>query len=88
MLLDRKMSRRARLSAHRCRLDGYIDQNPGLDAGQLYEVTANTLVKKEVSYDFFVMAFDFLFLLGRVSIDEKGRGYMFIKSLRIRKDNN
>lgn len=65
------MSRRAR-SITSLPLDGYIDQNPGLDAGQLYEVTANTLVKKEVSYDFFVMALDFLFLLGRVSIDEKG----------------
>lgn len=72
LLLDRNNEPTSMVYYIAAALDGYIDQNPGLDAGQLYEVTANTLVKKEVSYDFFVMALDFLFLLGRVSIDEKG----------------
>ena len=71
LLLDRNNEPTSTVYYIAAALDGY-DQNPGLDAGQLYEVTANTLVKKEVSYDFFVMALDFLFLLGRVSIDEKG----------------
>ena len=64
LLLDRNNEPMSTVYYIAAALDGYIDQNPGLDAGQLYEVTANTLVKKEVSYDFFVMALDFLFLLG------------------------
>ena len=72
LLLDRNNEPTSTVYYIAAALDNYIDRHPGLDAGQLYAVTANTLVNKEISYSFFVMALDFLFLLNRVSIDEKG----------------
>ncbi len=57
LLLIAIMSRRARSITSLPPWMATSTRTQGLDAGQLYEVTANTLVKKEVSYDFFVMAF-------------------------------
>lgn len=55
----------------------YVDEHPNLDVGQLYEATTNNLIKKELSYDFFIMALDFLFLLGRIEVNERGGLYVY-----------
>ena len=47
-------------------------QSDGLDAASLYQQVTLEMIGREVSYEFFVMALDFLFLLDRVTVDEKG----------------
>jgi len=44
----------------------------GIDASSLYECIIASVIRREVSYEFFIMALDFLFLLGVVDVDEIG----------------
>lgn len=44
--------------------------------GQLYEVLTSKLVKKDVNFEFMVLALDFLFLLNRAVVDEAGGIYV------------
>lgn len=50
----------------------YISEHNGIDASSLYQQITLDLIGRNVSYDFFLMALDFLFLLDRLFIDEKG----------------
>lgn len=54
----------------------YLADNPGVDVGQLYEVLTSKLVKKDVNFEFMVLALDFLFLLNRAVADEAGGIYV------------
>lgn len=49
----------------------YTGSHEGVDASSLYQEVCEN-VGKNVNYDFFLMALDFLFLLNRMSVDEKG----------------
>ena len=50
----------------------YIGIHEGVDASNLYQRVMTDFAGREVSYDFFLMALDFLYLLDRVAVDEKG----------------
>lgn len=50
----------------------YASKHDGIDASSLYQGVMVDSVGKNVSYDFFLMALDFLYLLNRISVDERG----------------
>lgn len=50
----------------------YVEKFEGIDSSNLYEAITSDLVKRKVNYDFFLMALDFLYLLNRITVDEKG----------------
>lgn len=50
----------------------YVGRHDGVDAANLYQGVMTDFVGRKVSYDFFLMALDFLYLLDRVTVDEKG----------------
>lgn len=50
----------------------YIDNHDGCDAGQLYKAIIDDLIRRDVKYDFYLMALDFLYLLNRLDVDEEG----------------
>lgn len=50
----------------------YVGRHDGVDAANLYQEVMTDFVGRKVSYDFFLMALDFLYLLDRVTVDEKG----------------
>jgi len=50
----------------------YLVRHDGMDAATLYQHICSEVVGRKVGYDFFVMALDFLFLLDRIGVDEKG----------------
>lgn len=50
----------------------YVGRHDGVDASNLYQGVMTDFVGRKVSYDFFLMALDFLYLLDRVTVDEKG----------------
>lgn len=50
----------------------YVGRHDGIDASNLYQEIMLNVVGKKVSYDFFLMALDFLYLLDRVAVDRKG----------------
>lgn len=50
----------------------YVSKHDGIDAASLYRGVMFDSVGKNVNYDFFLMALDFLYLLDRISVDEKG----------------
>ena len=47
-------------------------QDDGIDASSLYQRITADFVGKKISYDFFLMALDFLYLLDRIIVDDKG----------------
>ena len=46
----------------------YIDNHDG----QLYKAIIHDLIRRDVKYDFYLMALDFLYLLNRLDVDEEG----------------
>ena len=50
----------------------YVGNHDGIDASSLYQGVMVDMVGRNVSYDFFLMALDFLYLLDRVTVDKKG----------------
>lgn len=50
----------------------YIGKHDVVDASTLYQGVMIDFVGRKVSYDFFLMALDFLYLLDCVAVDEKG----------------
>ena len=50
----------------------YVGKHDGIDASSLHQAIIVDLVGRNVSYDFFLMALDFLYLLDRITVDEKG----------------
>lgn len=50
---------------------GYLKGHAGTDASNLYE-HINHVAGKKVNYDFYLMALDFLYLMGCVDVDGKG----------------
>jgi len=50
----------------------YLGNHDGMDAATLYQRICSEAIGRKVRYDFFVMALDFLFLLNRIGVDEKG----------------
>lgn len=44
----------------------------GMDSNRLYEEVTGDEVRRGVRYDFFMLALDFLYLLGRIDVDERG----------------
>lgn len=49
----------------------YLKGHTGIDASCLYDYI-NRITGRKVSYDFYLMALDFLYLMGRVDVDGKG----------------
>lgn len=50
----------------------YVGKHDGIDASNLYQGVMLDVVGKSVSYDFFLMALDFLYLLDCIAVDKKG----------------
>lgn len=48
------------------------ERNDGIDASNLYQGVVAEFIGRKVTYDFFVMALDFLYLLDRITVDERG----------------
>lgn len=59
---------------------GVLSRYKGLDFKQLY-AKLNETEEKEINFDFFSLALDFLFLIDKVKLDEKG-GLNVIKKLK------
>lgn len=72
LLLDRNNEPTSTVYYLSASIYDYLDGNDGLDAATLYQRIMLEMVGKEVSYEFFMMALDFLFLLNRVTVDERG----------------
>lgn len=53
--------------AHHC-----LGVSDGLDTSSLYQRICGEIAGVDVSYEFFVMALDFLYLTDAVSVDERG----------------
>ena len=76
LLLDRNNEPTCTVYYIAAALYQYLADNPGVDVGQLYEVLTSKLVKKDVNFEFMVLALDFLFLLNRAVADEAGGIYV------------
>lgn len=50
----------------------YVGKHDGIDASNLYQGVMLEVVGKNVKYDFFLMALDFLYLLDCIVVDKKG----------------
>lgn len=57
--------------AHKLLLD-----HPGIDISSLYRIIEDEVVFNEFNFDFLVLALDFLFLLNKIEISEKGELYV------------
>lgn len=51
---------------------GFMKDNDGLDYVELYSEMSKTLFSRQVNFEFFSLALDFLFLLNKVDVDSKG----------------
>ena len=51
---------------------GYLKTHNGIDASSLYQKIMTNFIGKNVNYDFFIMALDFLYLMDCVTVDKKG----------------
>lgn len=45
----------------------------GMNSTELYNKIADDVLERKVNFVFFTLALDFLFLLGKLEVDEKGR---------------
>lgn len=50
----------------------YLGSHDGVDAAALHQHITLDVVGRKFSYEFFMMALDFLFLMDRIAVDEKG----------------
>lgn len=55
---------------------GYLLKFPYLSFIQLYDALSEKVYHRQVQFDFFVLAIDFLFLLDKVALNEKGELYV------------
>lgn len=72
LLLDRNNEPTSTVYYLAASVYGYAAKHDGIDASSLYQAIVTNFVHRDVSYDFFLMALDFLYLLDRVTVDEKG----------------
>lgn len=49
----------------------YLKEHDGTDASILYE-SITQAVGRKVNYDFYLMALDFLYLMERIDVDQRG----------------
>lgn len=59
----------------------YVNSHDGSDVAELYAFVKNDVAGKSINYDFFLMALDFLYLLDRLAVDEKGGLHVHQKTL-------
>jgi hypothetical protein len=50
----------------------YLANHDGCDMGQSYKAIVHDLIKRDIKYEFYLMALDFLFLLNRLDVDKEG----------------
>ena len=72
LLLDRNNEPTSTVYYLAASIYDYLGGHNATDASSLYEKVVGELVGKKVNYEFFLMALDFLFLLDRIVVDEKG----------------
>ncbi|AEB06452.1 hypothetical protein Corgl_0332 [Coriobacterium glomerans PW2] len=72
LLLDRNNEPRCTVFYLAAAAHGVLKTNLGIDTLPLHEQIEHDVVGKSVSHEFFRMALDFLYLLDRVSVDERG----------------
>lgn len=72
LLLDRNNEPASTVYYLAASLYGYASKHDSIDASSLYQRVMIDSVGKNVSYDFFLMALDFLYLLNRIDVDERG----------------
>ena len=72
LLLDRNTEPTSTVYYLAASVYDHVGKHDGIDAASLYRGVMFDSVGKNVNYDFFLMALDFLYLLDRISVDEKG----------------
>lgn len=50
----------------------YVEKHDAIDTTALYQYICSEIVGRDVNYNFLLMSLDFLFLIGRIEVDEKG----------------
>lgn len=58
---------------------GYLRQNGNVGLIDLYEKISNTVLKRKLNFEIFSLAIDFLFLIGKVNVNNKGDIYVYKK---------
>ncbi|AFS40248.1 MULTISPECIES: ABC-three component system middle component 6 [Leuconostoc gelidum group] len=58
---------------------GFLNKNDGLDYIELYSEISQKILAKKINFEFFSLALDFLFLLDKVDVDEKGALHVYKK---------
>jgi hypothetical protein len=72
LLLDRNNEPTSTVYYLAASVYAHVDDRDGIDAATLYQQAVLDAIGRNVNYDFFIMALDFLFLLDRITVDEKG----------------
>lgn len=53
-----------------------LSDHPGMNVSSLHRIIENEIISSELNFEFLVLALDFLFLLDKIEIDEKGELYV------------
>ena len=72
LLLDRNNEPTSTVYYLAAAIYDYVEGHDCIDASDLYQEVMADYIGKKVSYGFFLMALDFLYLLDRVTVDGKG----------------
>lgn len=56
---------------------GHLLDCGSMDAASLFTHISENVIKQKINYEFFVMALDFLYLLDKVMVDEKGELHVY-----------
>ena len=62
---------------------GYLKKNGSIGLIDLYKRISNKVLKRKLNFEFFSLAVDFLFLIDKVDVNNKGDIYVYKKD----KDN-
>lgn len=55
----------------------FMKNSDGLDYNELYSEIANKILFKNINFEFFSLALDFLFLLDKIDVDDKGTLHVY-----------
>lgn len=55
----------------------FMKNNDGMDYNELYSEIANNVLARKINFEFFSLALDFLFLLNKIDVDNKGALHVY-----------
>ncbi len=56
---------------------GYLQQNGNIGLTDLYKELSQKIVHAKIDFNFFALGIDFLFLLDKINVNERGDLYVF-----------